>query len=59
MWFKSTYSGGDKECVEVAFLPDSHVAVRDSKNPTGLALTFTASDWSAFTSATHHGAFDI
>jgi hypothetical protein len=57
-WFKSSRSGGDKNCVEVAFLPNSLVGVRDSKNPSGPALTFTAAEWSTFTSAAARGEFD-
>jgi hypothetical protein len=48
-WFKSSYSGADKACVEVAFLAKGHIGVRDSKNPTGPALTFTPDEWDAFT----------
>ncbi|MGC4748823.1 DUF397 domain-containing protein [Micromonospora sp. DT201] len=48
-WRKSTRSssnGGD--CVEVADnLPDV-VAVRDSKDPTGPALTFAPTTWRVF-----------
>ncbi|MEU6558797.1 DUF397 domain-containing protein [Nocardia nova] len=56
-WFKSSRSGASKECVEVAFL-DAGVGVRDSKNPTGPALVFTPSEWSAFTSSVTMGNFD-
>ncbi|WP_036503995.1 MULTISPECIES: DUF397 domain-containing protein [Nocardia] len=56
-WFKSSRSGASKECVEVAFLNDG-VGVRDSKNPTGPALIFTPSEWSAFTAGVRHGDFD-
>lgn len=48
-WFKSSHSGSGNECVEVAWLHDSHVGVRDSKNPAGPALTFGLADWAAFT----------
>ncbi|MER7454261.1 DUF397 domain-containing protein [Nocardia beijingensis] len=48
-WFKSSRSGGGKECVEIAYLTDGLVGVRDSKNPTGPALVFTPSAWDAFT----------
>ncbi|WP_280231501.1 DUF397 domain-containing protein [Nocardia cyriacigeorgica] len=47
-WFKSSRSVQGKECVEVAHLPEAHVAVRDSKNPTGPALIFTPTAWDAF-----------
>nr|WP_159839465.1 DUF397 domain-containing protein [Nocardia sp. CY41] len=30
------------ECAEAAFLPSDLVAVRDSKNPSGRALVFSA-----------------
>ncbi|MGW4771626.1 DUF397 domain-containing protein [Nocardia sp. NPDC004278] len=47
-WFKSTRSGGSQDCVEVAFLDDGRVGVRDSKNPSGPALVFTPSEWDVF-----------
>ncbi|MEV4093379.1 DUF397 domain-containing protein [Streptosporangium saharense] len=48
VWRKSTLSGSDGgECVEVANLGDL-VGVRDSKNPTGPALTFTSTQWRSF-----------
>ncbi|WP_040686801.1 DUF397 domain-containing protein [Nocardia vinacea] len=57
-WFKSSRSGGSSNCVEVAFLPNTLVGVRDSKNPSGPALMFTPAEWSAFTAATTRGDFD-
>ncbi|TLF98858.1 DUF397 domain-containing protein [Nocardia cyriacigeorgica] len=47
-WFKSSYSGSQSACVEVAWLPDNHVGVRDSKNSTGPALVLTPTQWDAF-----------
>jgi hypothetical protein len=38
VWRKSTYSGSDSDCVEVA-LTENVKAVRDSKNPDGGMLT--------------------
>ncbi|MCD0453254.1 DUF397 domain-containing protein [Actinocorallia sp. API 0066] len=49
-WFKSSYSipEGDA-CVEVALNLPAAVAVRDSKNPSGPALTFSRSAWRKLT----------
>ncbi|MGV9677079.1 DUF397 domain-containing protein [Nocardia sp. NPDC003482] len=57
-WYKSTHSAGGSECVEVAHLPTGGVGVRDSKNPTGPALVFSASEWDAFTTGLSRGRFD-
>jgi hypothetical protein len=48
-WRKSTFSSSNGgQCVEVAQnLPDV-VAVRDSKDPDGPALIFTADEWRSF-----------
>jgi hypothetical protein len=42
--------------VEVAFV-GGQVAVRDSKNPTGPALVFTAAEWTAFVGGVTAGEF--
>ncbi|HEX5405497.1 MAG TPA: DUF397 domain-containing protein [Pseudonocardiaceae bacterium] len=55
-WRKSSYSGSESNCVEVAFVGD-RVAARDSKNPTGPALTFTPTAWTAFLTAVHTEEF--
>lgn len=47
-WFKSTYSGAEKACVEVAFLAGGAVGIRDSKNPAGPALVVGPAAWDAF-----------
>jgi hypothetical protein len=47
-WRKSSYSGGDNNCVEVGTVM-ADVAVRDSKDPLGGALSFSAAAWRAFT----------
>jgi Domain of unknown function (DUF397) len=53
-WRKSSYSGGNGACVEVADLPEG-IAVRDSKDPAGPKLIFTPGDWQAFVSAVVKG----
>jgi hypothetical protein len=47
-WRKSSYSGGDNNCVEVG-ATGAGIAVRDSKNPDSDALAFAAGTWRAFT----------
>jgi Domain of unknown function (DUF397) len=50
-WVKSSYSNGQGgACVECATSLGGIVAVRDSKDPDGLALAFAAESWRAFTS---------
>jgi hypothetical protein len=51
MWRTSSHSGGGNDCVEVAIKPHE-TAVRDSKNPAGPRLRFTATEWSAFVGLT-------
>ncbi len=57
VWFRSSYSTSSGDCVEVAFLTPETIGVRDSKNATGPALSFTPSEWDAFTTALRSGAF--
>lgn len=47
-WRKSSHSGGDNNCVEVAGTGTA-ITVRDSKNPRGGMLSFTPVGWKAFT----------
>jgi Domain of unknown function (DUF397) len=48
-WRKSTGSNGSGgDCVEAATTPGGSPALRDSKNPGGPALLFSASQWHAF-----------
>ncbi|MFI5779006.1 DUF397 domain-containing protein [Nocardia sp. NPDC051570] len=43
-WFKSSRSNAKENCVEVAHLPNTLVAVWHSKNPTAPALLFTPTE---------------
>lgn len=54
-WLRSSYSTGANNCVETA-RPCSGpgaglLAVRDSKNPAGPALLFSADSWAGFLGA--------
>ncbi|MCA2183190.1 DUF397 domain-containing protein [Nonomuraea glycinis] len=57
-WRKSSKSGGNGQCTEVAFVGDQ-VAVRDSKDRTGPVLIFTADEWRAFVGGAKLGEFDL
>jgi Domain of unknown function (DUF397) len=62
-WRKSSYSNGTGgSCVEIAILAGAagghDIAVRDSKDPNGPALTFTAPEWRAFITAIKSHALD-
>ncbi|WKX72400.1 DUF397 domain-containing protein [Streptomyces sp. XD-27] len=61
VWVKSSYSDGSGgQCVEFSRdLTHAHgvVPVRDSKDPHGPALVFSADSWSSFISAIRRGEF--
>lgn len=57
-WRKSSYSQVG-ECVEFANPSPGLIAVRDSKNPGGAVLTYTAPEWRAFLHAARSGAYDL
>lgn len=56
-WFKSSYSNGGGNCVEVADGTPGIVPVRDSKDPNGPALVFEPGAWSSFVSAVQRDEF--
>lgn len=58
MWRKSSYSESVNDCVEIAALNSNYRAVRDSKNPAGAVLMFSASELAAFTAGVRAGEFD-
>jgi hypothetical protein len=47
-WRTSTHSNNGGECIEIAATHRT-LAVRDSKDPHGPALTFRPAPWAAFT----------
>jgi Domain of unknown function (DUF397) len=57
-WIKSRRSGSNGgNCVEVAFLADGGVAMRNSRHPAGPALVFTKAEWEAFLGGAKDGEF--
>jgi hypothetical protein len=44
-WRKSTYSGLNGNCVEVARLAEGRIGVRDSKDPSGPVLAISFDGW--------------
>lgn len=57
-WRKSSYSGGAGACVEIAVPTVGAVAVRDSKDPSGPQLRFSAEAWRAFAAAAAVDGFE-
>ncbi|MFE2494692.1 DUF397 domain-containing protein [Streptomyces scopuliridis] len=54
---KSSYSGHDSNCVEVAPAATGGRAVRDSKDRTRPSLHFTATQWQNFLTGAKDGEF--
>lgn len=54
---KSSFSGAENNCVEVADTAIGGSAVRDSKNQVGPMLTFARSGWQAFLAGAQAGEF--
>lgn len=57
-WYKSSRSGNGGECVEIADAGDT-VLVRDTKDRTKSAHSFTKPEWRAFIAGAKDGEFDL
>lgn len=57
VWRKASCSGSNGNCVEVDTV-GRFVAVRDSKNAAGRALSFGPAEWRAFTGRIKQGRAD-
>jgi len=57
-WRKSGRSSAQGNCVELARLSGSEVAVRNSRHPEGPALIFTEAELDAFIGGVKDGDFD-
>ena len=58
-WRISSFSGGNgATCVEVAFLPNGDVLLRDSKDRSLPPHRYTAREWDAFLAGVRAGEFD-
>lgn len=58
IWQKSRLSNPSGNCVEIAKLPGGEVAMRNSRDPEGPALIYTAAEMEAFLRASKEGQFD-
>lgn len=58
-WRKSSYSGKEGNCVELALLPGDTTALRDSHDPRGPALAYPGHRVTAFLLAAKDGRFDV
>jgi hypothetical protein len=54
-WRKSSFSGDQGNCVEVAGGLSGRTLVRDSKSPTGPRITFSAGAWRSFLTTVQPG----
>ena len=60
LWRRSSYSGSNNNCLEILTPPPAGLApIRDSKDPTGQVINFSAEAWTTFVHALCEGEFDL
>jgi hypothetical protein len=59
VWRKSSHSGKEGNCVELARLVGGATALRDSHDPHGPALTYPVDHLDVFLVAAKDGEFDV
>ncbi|PZS22557.1 MAG: DUF397 domain-containing protein [Pseudonocardiales bacterium] len=57
-WRTSSFSGNNGTCVEVAALPDGHIAMRNSTHRDDGTILFTHAELNAWISGVKDGEFD-
>ena len=58
-WWKSSYSNGGDNCVEIAISGDGRVGLRDTKDRGLGPHVFTRAEWAAFLAGARDGEFDL
>ncbi|MBH1934498.1 DUF397 domain-containing protein [Streptomyces sp. AV19] len=58
-WFKSSYSNGERACLEVSGDLPGLIPVRDSKDREGPSVAFAIPAWAAFVAGIGGGVFPI
>ncbi|MFJ6663304.1 MULTISPECIES: DUF397 domain-containing protein [unclassified Streptomyces] len=58
MWWKSSASGTQSDCVECGIVDTQTIAVRDSKRPTGPALLLSRASVARLVSGIRMGGFE-
>lgn len=57
-WRKSSYSGANGNCLEIAATVDGLVAIRNSNRPNDGAILYTKDELRAFLAGAKDGEFD-
>lgn len=58
-WFKSSLSGGTGGCLEVAFLPDGRVGLRDNEDLENPPFVVSRHVWECFIDGAGKGEFNL